>query len=325
MAKFTKDGSVALDGAVKLARAGTGRDLVALCADHPFFSSSDWFIGTTPMPAGIPPATRALSLKFPYGDLPALERLFAEHPGAIACVVLEPARLGPPPAGYLPGVAALCRREGAAFILDETMTGFRWHLQGGKRLADVEPDLAVYGKAMANGFACSALTGRREWMELGGVRHARERVFLLSTTHGGETHTLAAGLATLRFYQRNPVIETLYARGAQLRAGVETIVAELGLQGRFELAGPDCALLYGTRDAAGRPSQPFRTLFLQELCRHGVLAPSFVVSWSHGRADVDRTLEAVRASLRVYRDALEAGVERFLQGPPVKPVFRPYA
>ena len=162
-------------------------------------------------------------------------------------------------------------------------------------------------------------------MQLGGGCHERERVFLLSTTHDAETHELAAAIATMRFYRDHQVVETLYARGARLRAGFDRAVADNGLIGHVDVVSRDCNLLFGTRDADKRPSQAFRTLFMQEMIARGVIAPSFVVSYSHSDADIDRTVEAAGEALRVYRRALEDGAEKFLQGRPVKPVFRRFA
>jgi glutamate-1-semialdehyde 2,1-aminomutase len=325
MVKFCKDGSHAVDGAVRLARAATGRDGVAICADHPFFSTGDWFIGTSEMNAGIPAATRRLVHAFPYNDRAALQALFADHPGQIACVVMEAARIDEPDSGYLQWVKDTVRAHGALLVFDEMITGFRWHLGGAQAEYGVTADLTTYGKALANGFAVSALAGRRELMRLGGLDHDRERVFLLSTTHGAQTHELAAAIATMRFYRENPVIETLQARGQRLREGVTQASAALGLGRQVGVVSRDCNLLFYTRDAQGQPSQPLRTLFMQELVRHGILAPSFVVSWSHSEADIDRTIDAVAQALQVYRQALDAGVDRFLQGPAVQPVFRRYA
>jgi glutamate-1-semialdehyde 2,1-aminomutase len=324
MVKFCKDGSDALDGAVRLARAYTGRPLVAICADHPFFSTSDWFIGATAMPAGIPATTRAQTVKFPYNDPAAVERLFAEHPGQIACVVLEAARLEEPRDGYLPWLLDFCHTRGALLVLDEMITGFRWHRSGAQHVYGIQPDLSAFGKALANGFALSALAGRRDVMRLGGLDHDRERVFLLSTTHGAETHALAAGIATMETYRDQDVIGHLYRQGERLRAGVHAAARRAGVERQVQCLGRPCCLLFTTRDQDGKPSQPFRTLFLQEMIRRGVLAPSFVVSFAHTDRDVDRTIEAVQGALDVYRKALEDGVDGFLVGPPVKPVFRPY-
>ncbi len=323
--KFAKDGSTVTTAAVKLARAATGRDMVAVCGDHPFFSYNDWFFSVTPMTVGIPESVKRLTVTFRYNDLASLETLFDEHPDEIAVVILEPARMEEPLPGFLEGVKAVCEKHGAVLVFDEMITGFRWARGGAQQVYGVTPHLSTFGKALANGFSLSALVGDRSIMELGGTDHARERVFLLSTTHGAETHSMAAAVATLSEYAEQPVIETLYARGEQLRRGVEQVVAARGLAGRFSVAGRPCNLIYGTNDADGSPSQAFRTLFLQELIRGGVIAPSFVVSFSHSADDIDRTIDVVDRALSVYTRALSDGVEKFLVGRAVKPVYRRFS
>jgi glutamate-1-semialdehyde 2,1-aminomutase len=159
-------------------------------------------------------------------------------------------------------------------------------------------------------------------MRLGGSDHDRERVFLLSTTHGAETHQLAAAIATMQYYESHPVVETLHARGARLREGYSQAAARHGLTGYVDLVGRNCNLLFTTKDAEKKPSQAFRTLFMQEMIRRGVIAPSFVISYSHGERDIDRTIEAADQAFTVYSRALSDGVEKFLEGRPVKPVFR---
>lgn len=325
MVKFCKDGSTAVDAAVRLARAHTGRDMIAICAEQPFFSTSDWFIGTTAMPGGIPDWLREHTVKFRYGDLASLEELFAAFPRRIACVILEPARIAEPAPGYLESLKALCHAGGALLVFDEMITGFRWHSGGAQRVYGVTPDLATFGKAMANGFSVSAVAGLREVMRLGGYDHERERVFLLSTTHGAETHSLAAALATMRVYREEDVTGFLHRQGRRLREGIDRIVGTLGLTGYFECLGRDCCLLYGTKDAERRPSQPFRTLFMQETIRRGVIAPALVASYSHTDRDIDLTIEIIGEALAIYRRALEEGVEKYLTGRAVKPVFRPRA
>ncbi|MEQ1802500.1 MAG: glutamate-1-semialdehyde 2,1-aminomutase [Gammaproteobacteria bacterium] len=320
--KFTKDGSAATSAALKLARAHTGRARVAICLDQPFFSSEDWFIGCTAVGAGVPQQIRDLTLGFRYNDLDSLRTLFTAHPGEIAAVILEPARNEEPLPGYLSGLQDLCRREGAILILDEMITGFRWDVGGAQHVYGITPDLSTFGKALANGFSLSALVGRRDLMELGGLHHDRERVFLLSTTHGAETHALAAGIATMHEYRTRPVIETLYARGDRLRQGVDRHVRDLGLGRYFSVTGRSCSLQFNTLGPDHQPSQAFRTLFLQELLARNILAPSFVVSFSHSTDDVDATVAAVGEALAVYKRALADGVGAYLQGRPVKPVYR---
>jgi glutamate-1-semialdehyde 2,1-aminomutase len=322
MVKFAKHGSDATSAAIKLARAHTGRERIAICADHPFFSVDDWFIGSTPMAAGIPEAVRGLTVGFRYNDLESVRRLFAEYPRQIACVILEPERTQPPAEGYLQGLQQLCRQEGAVLVFDEMITGFRWHNGGAQAFYGVVPDLSTFGKGIANGFSVSALVGRAELMQLGGLEHERERVFLLSTTHGAETHALAAALETMSIFRKEPVVETLWRQGARLARGIQSAVAALRLEDFFTISGRPCCLIYGTNDGEKKPSQPFRTLFLQETMRRGLLAPSFVVNYSHGDQEIDQTIEIVAEALRIYAQALDGGIEKFLEGRPVKPVFR---
>ena len=159
-------------------------------------------------------------------------------------------------------------------------------------------------------------------MELGGLHHVRERVFLLSTTHGAETHALAAARATLSVYQSHGVIERLYRQGERLRAGVHECLMRHGVAAYFALEGRPCNLVYVTKDMKGERSQAFRTLFLQELIRGGVIAPSFVVSFSHSDEDIDHTIAVVDQALQVYARALDDGIDKHLIGRPVKPVNR---
>ncbi|ULK97089.1 glutamate-1-semialdehyde 2,1-aminomutase [Bradyrhizobium sp. I71] len=322
MAKFTKDGSTATTAAIRLARAYTGRDMIAVCSDHPFFSYDDWAICMTPMNAGIPQAMAQLTQGFRYNDLSSAEALFAQHPGRIAALILEAEREVPPAPGYLATLRELCHRNGALLILDEMITGFRWPECSAQRHHGIEADLSTFGKAMGNGIAISALLGRREIMELGGLDHDRDRVFLLSTTHGAETHALAAALAVMNTYRDEPVIETLHRQGSRLKAGIESAVQRRGLAGYFRLVGRTSNMVYACCDRDGVPSQTFRTLFLQETIRRGVLAPSLVTSYSHTNDDIDRTIEAIDGAFAVYQKALEDGPEAHLIGRPVAPVFR---
>lgn len=324
MVKFGKNGSDATTAAVKLARAVTGRDMVAVCAQQPFFSVDDWFIGATPFSSGIPQATKDLTVKFQWNDLGSLEALFNQYPNKIACVMMEAETSLAPAPGFLQSVQDLVRKHGAIFVLDEMITGFRWHIGGAQTYFGLSPDLSTFGKAIGNGFSVSALVGRRDIMELGGLRHNKKRVFLMSTTHGAETHALAAAIETMHVYEREGVIEILYRQGARLRKGLEKAVAEHHLQGYFGVLGKDPNLVYATYDENKKPSQPFRTLFLQETIKRGLLMPSLVVSFSHSDADIDRTVESIADALHIYSKAIREGVDKYLVGRPVKPVFREY-
>ena len=323
MVKFGKNGSDATTAALRLARAATGRDLVAVC-EQPFFSVDDWFIGATDMAAGIPSAITDLTVRFAYNDADSLRARFAEHPGRIAAVFLEAATaLAEPEPGFLEAVRALCDEHGAVLVFDEMITGFRWSPHGAQCVYGVTPDLSCWGKAMGNGFPIAALAGKRELMELGGLNTDAERVFLLSTTHGPESVSLTAFRAVARAYREGDPVGAMERAGRRLADGVNAAADAAGVGDAVRAIGRPSCLVFTTRDADGAPSQAYRTLFLQELMRRGVLGQSFVISAAHTDADVDHTVDAVTQALVPYRKALEAGTaDGLLEGRPVAPALR---
>jgi len=325
MVKFTKNGSSSVSAAVKLARAYTGCELVARCAEHPFFSYDDWFIGSTPLTRGIPQETLQKTKLFRYNDIASLEALIAEHPNQFACVVLEPAATEEPRDGYLHKVQDLCKKHGIVFILDEMITGFRWHMKGAQHVYGVTPDLCTFGKAMANGFSVSCIAGRREIMELGSIEaEGRERLFLLSTTHGAEMSGLGAFVETVKFMHEHKVVEHLWDYGRKLTAMMERQAQAHGIADSFKVGGAACSPFYLTLDKSGANSLALRTLFSQEMIKNGVLMPWIALSYRHGDAELALTEQAIDAAFRVYGRALEEGTENYLQGPVIKPVFRKY-
>lgn len=346
MVKFAKNGSNATSAAVKIARAYTNRQYICIPRQHPFFSFDDWFIGKTPLTRGVPTEHAGFTLTFDYGDLSSLEALFAAHPGEIAAVMLEPATTLTPCASgcktelahdkpcsnctdegsnFLHQVQSICRRYGALFILDEMITGFRWHLRGAQNFFNVMPDLSTFGKGMANGFSVAAVGGRREVMEVGSIMTpGAERTFLLSTTHGGEMCGLGAFIETVKTYEREDVCRHLWQYGKQLKEGLTAVARSYGLQDYFSIVGPAISMNYVTRDARGKESLSFRTLFAQEMVRQGVLIPWMAVSLAHDMKALKLTLDAADKALAIYKKALKEGVDSYLEGAAIKPIFRKY-
>jgi glutamate-1-semialdehyde 2,1-aminomutase len=323
MVKFAKNGSDVTTAAIRLARAATGRDLVAICADHPFFSVDDWFIGTTPVNAGIPEATSRLSLTFRYNDIGSLRRLFDEHAGQVAAVILEPATIEEPSSGFLEAVRALTRSEGAVLVFDEMITGFRWDVRGAQHFFGVTPDLSCFGKALGNGFSVAALVGSREIMRRGGLDHDDPRVFLLSTTHGGETHSLAAALTTIDELTERNALDRVWSAGLRFKEGFNALAAELDAAPHARCVGYACSPALVFTDRSGSVAHGLRTLFMQEMALNGVLMPYLAPSYSHSDDDVDRSLEAAEIALRRVVRVLDGEpLEQHLVGPAVKPVFR---
>lgn len=347
MVKFTKNGSTAVSAAIKLSRAYTGRNLIARCLEQPFFSYDDWFIGSTPITLGIPQNIIDDTKTFEFNNIASLAALIERYPNQIACVVLEPAANECPAVGnfksgccglavcdrgyqgasknYLQEVQELCKRKGIVFILDEMITGFRWHLKGAQYLYGVTPDLCTFGKAMANGFSVACIAGRREIMELGSIEHQeKERLFLLSTTHGAEMCGLGAFIETVKFIKQHGVIDHIWNYGYELIAMIRRQARSHGISDNFIVSGAACSPHFTTLDSSGRASLALRTLFCQEMVRNGVLMPWIALSYRHGKTQLEVTEDAIDKSFRVYRRAIEDGVEKYLQGAIIKPVFRKY-
>ncbi|ORI01033.1 glutamate-1-semialdehyde 2,1-aminomutase [Campylobacter concisus] len=325
MVKFTKNGSTATTAAIKLSRAYTGRELVARCAEHPFFSYDDWFIGSTQLTKGIPQKDTEGTKIFGYNNIEGLERLFDEFPNQIACVILEPATTEHPKDNFLHKVRDLCHRNGAVFILDEMITGFRWHLKGAQYYYDIKPDLCTFGKAMANGFSVAAIAGKREIMQLGSIEfEGKERVFLLSTTHGAEMSGLGAFVAAMKFMKENNVVEYIWSYGTKLISMINELAKKYEIERNFVVGGIECSPYYLTFDKNGQNSLGLRTLFSQEMVKNGVLIPWVALSYAHGENELTKTKNALEKTFEVYKKAVDEGYEKYLVGNPIKPVFRKF-
>ena len=325
MVKFTKNGSTATTAAIKLSRAYTGRNLIARCADHPFFSYDDWFIGSTDIKRGISQDNIESIKMFNYNNIESLESLFQEFPNKIACVILEPSASEHPKDNFLHKVKELCEENGAVFILDEMITGFRWHLKGAQHYYNIEADLCTFGKAMANGFSVAAVAGKREIMELGSIEFkGRERLFLLSTTHGAEMSGLGAFIETVKFMKENNVVEHLWGYGRKLIRLMNDTAKDFGIGENFVAGGVECSPYYLTFDKNGENSLGLRTLFCQEMIKNRVLMPWIAISHAHGEKEFELTGKALEKTFEVYKRAVNEGYEKYLVGDVIKPVFRKY-
>lgn len=324
MVKFAKNGSTVTSAATKLARAYTGKKYIARCKEHSFFSYDDWFIGDTVMNAGVPREIRDLTLQFSFNDIDSVKNLFEKYKGEIAALIMEPCDSEEPKNNFLQEVRKLCTEYGVVYILDEMITGFRWDLQGACKYYDVVPDLVTYGKGMANGFSVAALGGKREIMELGGLTPGKERVFLISTTHGAEMSSLGALVETINVYRELNVTDHIWKIGTQLVNGMNEIAKELSLQDYFYITGANCSPNFVVCDKDKNPSFEYRTVFCQELINNGILMPYIAVAYEHKQQEIDITLEAVRKAMKVYSEALNGDVRNYISGNIIKPVFRKY-
>jgi glutamate-1-semialdehyde 2,1-aminomutase len=160
-------------------------------------------------------------------------------------------------------------------------------------------------------------------MELGSIEaEGMERVFLLSTTHGAEMCGLGAFIATVRFMQKHQVVEHMWDYGRKLISMMNRLAEKHRIDHCFKAGGIPCSPYYITLDSNGENSMQFRTLFLQEMIVKKVLMPWVALCYRHGDEELYKTELAVDHALKVYRLALDQGINKYLIGPPIKPVFR---
>ncbi|MDZ4677659.1 MAG: aminotransferase class III-fold pyridoxal phosphate-dependent enzyme [Oligoflexia bacterium] len=314
MVRFGKNGSDATSGAIRLARAYTNRDHVAMCGYHGW---QDWYIGATARNRGVPKATRDLSHTFTYNDLSSLEKIFQEFPNQIAAVILEPMNVTEPKVGFLQGVKDLAAENGAVLVFDETITGFRFAKGGAQEFFGVTPDLATFGKGIANGFPVSAVAGKREIMKL------MEEIFF-SFTFGGETLSLAAALATMEKMQKEPVIEHFKTQGNKIIKGVEVLITKYDIGSYLSISGNPAWSFLNFKDKSQYSVWQIKTLFFQEIFLRGVLTlGTHNLSYSHKDEDITHLLKTYDEVFGIISQSINNGdLEKQLQCKPLEPLFK---
>jgi glutamate-1-semialdehyde 2,1-aminomutase len=314
MVRFGKNGSDATAGAIRLARAYTGRDHVAVCGYHGW---QDWYIGSTSRNLGVPKSTRELTHTFTYNYLESLESIFNQWPGQIAAVILEPMNVLKPADGFLEKVKKLAHKNGALLIFDETITGFRFANGGAQEYFGVTPDLATFGKGLANGYPLSAIAGRAEIMQI------MEEIFF-SFTFGGETLSLAASLATMNKLQKCPVVETIRTQGEKILTGIQELINQHQVDHILSLAGHPSWSFILFKDTAPYNQWQIKTLFMQEVFARGILTiGTHNISYSHNDEDIAKLLSVYNEVFSILKDAVDhLKLEKYLRCEPLKSLFR---
>ncbi len=313
MSRFGKNGSDATAGAVRAARAYTGRELVLCSGYHGW---QDWFIGTTTRSAGVPEAVRQLTKTFPYNDLKSLEILLEDNCSKIAAIIMEPIGVEFPVDGYLVGVKELAKKHGAVLIFDECWTGFRLDKKGAYGYFGVEPDMACFGKAIGNGYPISVITGRREIMSI------FDKIFY-SFTFGGETLSMAAAMAVMDCLETEPVFERIQENGTVLFDGIKNLIDKHDLDGNIRIKG------YPARNVMEYSGDAHDGLLIKSVIQEmaigrGILCGGYhVVTYSHTKEDVDKTLFAYDEIFKTISEQMRQGkLKELLKGKMVSAVFR---
>lgn len=347
MVKFAKNGSNVTTAAVKLARSYTSRDKVLIPNGQPFFSFDDWFIGRTPMTRGVLSATAEKTLTFELGNPDSVEAAWNLSGGQIAAVILEPAGpgwecdnrakcrrgcVGEEADGrclnrveFLRWLRNFCDRKGCVLIFDEMIAGFRLAMGGGGEFFGVTPDLATFGKAIANGFSVAALVGAREVMSLGSIDSVgMERTFLLSSTHGSEMSSLAALRSTIGIYREHDVIARLQEIASLVVGILQDAVLTAKLEEFVSIAGLSVAPSLAIKGENPEDSLRLRTIFLESMAEHKVISPWFSPSLAHGPQERDKTANALKSAMHRVAEAIGNSQFEPRHGNLVKPVFRKY-
>lgn len=314
MVRFGKNGSDATSAAIRLARAFTQKEHVAVCGYHGW---QDWYIGSTSRDLGVPKATKHLTHTFKYNDIKSLENLFSQHKDKISAVILEPMNTHFPQEDFLKKVKALCQQHGAVLIFDETITGFRFSMGGAQELFGITPDLATFGKGMANGYPVSAVVGRKDIMML------MEDIFF-SGTFAGETLSLAATKATLDFMSENDVVGHLSTMGDKLKTGLLKIINDMQAQHWLTLNGHPAWSFVTIHEQGGYSAIQLKSLFLQEMALKGfLLGGGHNLSFAHKIKDIEALLSAYKEVLNLLEQTItQQDFDLKFKGELLEPVFK---
>lgn len=303
MLAFGKNGSDSLNAAIRVARAATGRELVL---HHGFHGFHDWYTCQHPNVHGILPVLKDYIQPFPYNNLEALESLLKENKSRLAAVVMEPVNLTIPDQGYLQSVKELVHRYGGVLIWDEVVTSFRLGRGGAQQYFNVQPDIAVLGKAMGNGLPLSAVVGTTELM--GNLRRTA-----YGMTFRGDTISLAAAKACLSFMKENDVADHLETIGAELRNQFHELCNRYSI--KCELTGPSARMSFVFQNQNGMNWQALRSIFVLECLKNGILTNGNIFpSYAHDEEAIAQTVTAFEKSLQRVRKAIDASSEAATSG-----------
>lgn len=315
MVRFVKNGGDATTAAIRLARAYTGRDMVLMSGYH---GMHDWSIGASANNKGVPKAVCELTKNFTYNDLDDIKSKLEEYKGKVAAVILEPIQSNGPKEGYLQALKDLTHEYGAIFIFDEVVSGFRYALGGASELYGVKPDLAAFGKGMANGYAISAVAGRKDLLQ-----QIEDGVFV-STTFGGDSVPMAAALATIEILEQPGFYEHINKIGKIQMDGVAELIEKYSLQDVLSVSGMPA---HGGVNFEGHGKLSYldiQSVYSQTMIENGILVFAiWNLSGSITENEAQKYLDATDKAFALIRKAVDSdSVDGILRGGKVDPVFK---
>ena len=309
--RYAKNGTDATLGAVRLARSYTKKPVILKPTGH-YHGWGDWNAITTSITSGVPACLKNSIRTFEYNNIEDLEKhLKADD---IAAVIMEPVVLDSPLPGYLAGVRELCDKYGVVLIFDEIVTGFRWSLGGAQEYYGVTPDIATFGKAVANGMPLSIIAGKEKYMK------EFDNIFF-SMTFGGEACSLAAAVAVVKEMKNNKqIFSHMWDKGNELKNGFNELAKKHNVKAEMIGCGPRQVVSFYEDDPSGH-----KDLFSQEMVKRGFIVGNIVyVTWAHSGKDIQNTIDAMDSSFAVLRKAIESGngPDAFLEGQRSSAIFK---
>lgn len=313
MVRFVKNGGDATTAAVRLARAYTGRDIVLMSGYH---GMHDWSIGASENHKGVPEAVRKLTINFKYNDLEDLENKLKAN--ETAAVILEPIQSNGPKEGYLKAVKELTHKYGAVLVFDEVVSGFRYALGGASEMYHVIPDLAAFGKGMANGYAISAVAGKKELLE-----QIEQGVFV-STTFGGDSISMAASLATIKILEQPGFYDRMTKVGVILKNGIAELITKYNLQDTLSVSGLPVHAGVAFEGHGSLSYLDIQSIYSQTMIQNGILVFAiYNLNGSHTVKEAEQYLDATDKAFSLIRRAIDKdSTEGILMGGKVNPVFK---
>jgi glutamate-1-semialdehyde 2,1-aminomutase len=310
--RFAKNGTDATSASIRIARAYTGKEHIAVCGYHGW---QDWYICSTTRDLGVPKSIKELTHKFEYNNIKSLEKIFQEQ--ELACVIMEPMNVEYPKDNFLVKVKELVHKNNALLIFDETITGFRYSLGGAQELFNVIPDLATFGKGMANGYPLSAVLGSNRVMQ------KVEDIFF-SGTFGGETLSLAAANTVIDKYKKQNVATYLDKLGQYLLAELNKLIKNKDLQDIFYTSGHPTWSFLHIKEQKQYTTFEIKTFFLQEMFKRGILTlGSHNLSFSHTGEDVDKLLSIYQKVLPMIKQHIkDKTLLENIHGDVLRPLFK---
>ncbi len=314
--RFARSGGEAMAIAVRIARAYSGRDKVAFCGYHGW---SDWYLAANLAsdknldghllpgldPKGVPRGLLGTAIPFKYNDISSLEKIFKEHKD-IGTIIIEPLRHDEPENDFLKKVREIANKKKAVLIFDEITIAWRLNLGGVHLLYNINPDIAVFAKAMANGFPMAAIIGRKNVME------AAQETFISSTNWTERTGPVAA-LATIKKISELKTWTHLHKIGNSFSREILKLSKTHGV--KIKIQGPSPLVAF-TFDY-GTESMAVKTLFTQEMLARGFLAGTlFYVSYAHKDKHIKAYASAANEVFGIIKKAIETKqLKKYLKGP----------